>query len=181
MAKYTEWTSDLDADLIVPFDNRLVEKKRMGGTDISFVAWHHYVRRLNSLVGSGWSMGEPVFHDVGGKLLVGLPVTIFGVTRINFGDEDGDKDNYGTAATNAWAQAFKRTMALFGMGLYMYDKNGSHPIEPKTGTEIQIEALMASKQIRPTDRRKLELKFNAGLTPEKAEELLAWLKTREDA
>jgi len=124
MSRFCEWCPELEAALAEPFPMAVMQQKRLGGSSIDFVAWHHYVHRLNTLVGGGWSMGDPVFHDTGGKLVVGLPVTILGVTRINFGDEEGDKDDYGTAATNAWAQAFKRTLALFGMGLYMYDKKG---------------------------------------------------------
>lgn len=125
MAKYTEWCPALEAALAEPFPAAVVKQKSKGGTRIAFVPWHHYVRRLNALVGSGWSMGEPVVREIAGKLVLGVPVTILGVTRVNFGDEDEGKDDYGTASTNAWAQAFKRTCALFGVGLDMYDKDGS--------------------------------------------------------
>lgn len=125
MAKYTEWCPALEAALAEPFPAAVVKQKSKGGTRIAFVSWHHYVRRLNALVGSGWSMGEPVVREIAGKLVLGVPVTILGVTRVNFGDEDEGKDDYGTASTNAWAQAFKRTCALFGIGLDMYDKDGN--------------------------------------------------------
>lgn len=127
MAKYTEWSDALELELAEPFPAAVIQQKRKGSTDIDFVAWHFYVKKLNELVGAEWSMGTPIHMDVGGKLVVGLPVTICGTTRINFGSEDEDKDDYGDAATNSWAQAFKRTCALFGMGLDMYDKRRNQP------------------------------------------------------
>lgn len=127
MAQFTEWCDALEDALSEPFPEDVVQQKRKGGTAISFVAWHHYVRKLNDLVGAGWSIGTPIITEVGGKMVVALPVTILGTTRINFGSEDEDKDDYGDAATNAWAQAVKRTLALFGMGLYMYDKTRPQP------------------------------------------------------
>lgn len=122
MAEYTEWSQDLEDALSRPFPPDCVQQLKKGSASISFVPWHHYARKLNHLVGPGWSMGEPIVREIAGKLVIGVPVTIFGVTRVNFGDEDEGKDDYGTASTNAWAQSFKRTCALFGMGLDMYDK-----------------------------------------------------------
>lgn len=125
MAKYAEWCEGLEHDLAEPFPSSLIQQKRKGGSNISFVAWHAYAARLNDLVGSGWSVGELTMREVGGKLVTMLPLTIFGTTRVNVGSEDEDKDDFGDASTNSWAQAFKRSCALFGLGLSMYDKFGS--------------------------------------------------------
>ena len=70
---------------------------------------------------------------------MGIPLTILGTTRVNYGDEDDSewemvvnkktgeeeekKTMYGSPITNSFAQAFKRSCALFGMGLDMYDKS----------------------------------------------------------
>jgi hypothetical protein len=133
MPRYTEWCDGLARDLAAPFPSDWIKQKKAGGRSISFVSWHLYVHRLNELVGPGWSMGTPILSEVGGKLVMGLPVTILGVTRVNFGseeeehgnaDEDGKVRDYGSAETNAFAQALKRTLALFGMGLSLYDKDG---------------------------------------------------------
>jgi len=124
MAEYTQWCEELEKALAEPFPPALVQQKKKGGT-ISFVSWHHYARRLNRLVGPGWSMGEPVMRDVGGKLVTALPITILGTTRVNFGSEEEEGVDFGDAATNSFAQAFKRTCSLFGLGLDMYDKTGA--------------------------------------------------------
>ncbi len=124
MPRFAEWSPALETALAEPFPREFVQQKKKGGSSIDFVAWHHYARRLNDLVGGGWSVGELTMRDVGGKLLIALPLTILGSTRVNVGTEDEDKDDFGDAATNAWAQAFKRSCALFGLGLGMYDKSG---------------------------------------------------------
>jgi hypothetical protein len=125
----------LEAALAEPFPAEFVQRKTKGGSSVSFVGWHIYVMRLNDLVGPGWSMGEPILKEVGGKLIMGLPVTIFGITRVNFGsedeehgnaDDDGKVRDFGSAETNSFAQALKRTLALFGMGLNLYDKTGAY-------------------------------------------------------
>jgi hypothetical protein len=142
MARFTEWSPELEAALAEPFPAEWVKQKKAGkgerAASISFVSWNRYAERLNDLVGGGWSMGTPVTLHVGDKLVMGLPVTVLGATRINFGDEDDSewetvtdqqtgeetekKTMYGSPATNAFAQAFKRTCALFGIGLYLYNK-----------------------------------------------------------
>lgn len=124
MPAYNEWDEDLAAALAEPFPANLHKTKRQGGTEITFVEWHRYADRLNATVGpNGWEV-HLRFHDVGGKLVTVAALTILGVTKENVGDEDEDKDNYGTACTNSFAQAYKRAAALFGLGLYMYDKAG---------------------------------------------------------
>ena len=136
MARFSLWCPELESALAEPFPKEWIKEKRQGGRPISFVSWHLYVHRLNDLTGPGWSMGEPILKEVGGKLVMGLPLTIFGVTRVNFGseeeehgnaDEDGKVRDYGSAETNAFAQALKRTCALFGLGLSLYDKDGILP------------------------------------------------------
>lgn len=129
MSEYTEWCEDLERALAEPFPADVLQTKSMGGASITFVSWTHYVERLNRLVGAGgWSIGDVSFWHAGDKLVMAVPVTILGVTKVNVGDEGEDHDAYGTAATNAFAQALKRTLALFGMGLrQLYIEKGAPP------------------------------------------------------
>ena len=133
MAKFKEWSPALEEALSEPFPSEFLSEIRKGGRPVTVVSWHLYVMRLNELVGPGWSMGEPILKEIGGKLIMGTPVTIFGVTRCNFGseaeehgnaEEDGKVRDFGSAETNSFAQSLKRTLALFGMGLSLYDKSG---------------------------------------------------------
>ena len=143
MAHFTGWSPELEAALAEPFPREFVQQKRKGGSSIDFVAWHFYARRLNDLVGGGWSMGEPILKEVGGKLVVALPLTILGTTRVNFGSEEEEKDDFGDAATNSWAQAFKRTCALFGLGLGMYDKSGAAAAQQRRQNDERHAAMVA--------------------------------------
>ena len=146
MSKHTDWTPELEADLAEPFPAEYRKTKSMGGRQVTFVPWHRYVSRLNELVGFGWSRDTPITMHVENKLVMGLPITIFGTTRVNFGDEDDSeyetvvnkqtgeeeekKTMYGSPVTNAYAQAFKRSCAMFGMGLDMYDKDAKPVAKP---------------------------------------------------
>jgi hypothetical protein len=119
---FSVWCPDLATALAEPFPAAMVQTKTKGGRSISFVSWHHYTEKLNALVGHEWAMEPPIPMQAGGKLVVAVGLTILGVTRWNVGDEDADHEGYGSGATNAFAQAYKRAAALFGMGLDMYDK-----------------------------------------------------------
>jgi hypothetical protein len=130
MPEFTEWGDDLADALAAPFPDAVVKTKRKGSTNISFVSWHIYAARLNQLVGpNGWSASIADRAEVGGKLMLAVTVTILGCAQTNVGTEDEDKDDYGDAATNAWAQAFKRACAGHGLGLYMYFKD--KPLPPR--------------------------------------------------
>lgn len=137
-AWFSEWSPELQAALEEPFPLDMMEMKatRKGGQpDTPFIPWWACVQRLNDLVGPGWTMRRPIVREVGAKLVMGTPITILGVTRCNFGHAPlalGDlKANaagemaardYGSAETNAFAQAAKRTLSLFGVGAYLYDR-----------------------------------------------------------
>lgn len=145
MAQYDRWSDDLLDALSSPFPESCIEwvdKGDKNGKLLPSVHWTEYVRRLNDLVGEGWSMGDPILQTIRfsdkegketGRVVVGLPITILGVTRINFGDEDDDKIAYGSGVTTAWAQAVKRTCSLFGLGMYLYD------MPPKWANEVPAQ------------------------------------------
>lgn len=138
---HTSWTPELVAALAEPFPREVHTQKHNKGT---FVSVHHYVARLNELVGpQGWSMDAPVAFHAGQKLCLGVGVTVLGVTKWNVGDEQEDHGDpieytddagnvkekvvdFGSSSVNSWAQAFKRCCAYgFGLGLYLYDKEGT--------------------------------------------------------
>lgn len=174
MARFTEWSPELESELARPFPREWEQTKRQGSATLTFVGWHFYVHRLNELVGPGWSMGEPILREVGGKLIMGTPVTILGVTRVNFGSEEEEHGNaeevddgkggtkkvvrdYGSAETNSFAQAFKRTCSLFGLGLYMYDKGGKMRSQaPRTASEPQTQTRQGESKgdrVQPHQRK----------------------------
>lgn len=148
MPHYTEWDTALEDEIARPFPPEKIKTKKKGGKDIAFVSWYDYVARLNSLVGpSGWSIGEPTLYVLAGRIAVATSVTILGVTKGNVGDEDEEKEDWGTPALNAYAQALKRCCALFGMGLDMYYK------EERAGRQT-AKSRAASDATGPLELRK---------------------------
>jgi hypothetical protein len=159
---HTEWTPDLEAALAEPFADELHKTLTKGGTAITFVSVWDYVRRLNDLVGdSGWQ-NQVTLHDAGGRLIATVSLTILGITKTNVGDEAEEKEGYGTAATNAWAQGLKRAASMFGLGLYLYDKKGRAAAKPKPQRGGQPTAKKPSTQPSPAKQRGPEGIFPSG-------------------
>jgi len=217
MPRYTEWSPELEAALAEPFPREVIKIKEQGGAKIEFVPWHHYVRRLNDLVGPGWSMGDPTIAKTDpyekwnkklnqmvtmpGRFVIAVSVTILGVTRVNVGDESEGKDDYGTPSTNALAQAFKRTCALFGMGLEFYDKearmramrSGNAPTPTQDngadakkqegyyatdGQKSRIKSLLNERDVDVERRQKIERALSNGFTSQEAAKTIVWLEKR---
>lgn len=133
--QYTEWTPELADALAEPFAPAAHKTKTLKGSSITFVSVHEYMTRLNSTVGpQGWRSAVRL-EDHGGKLVAVVSLTILGVTKENVGDEDEDKDSFGTAATNAFAQAFKRACAGFGLGAYLYDERKREAAKRGAGSQ----------------------------------------------
>jgi len=120
-----------------------------GGKNVTYVEVWDYQQRLNQTVGvQGWD-SQVRLEAAGGKLIATLSLTILGVTKTNLGDEDAEKESWGGAATAAYAQAFKRAAAGFGMGLYMYEptfdqKSPQKPAsDERTALRQEVMALAA--------------------------------------
>lgn len=188
MAKYREWCDGLERDLAEPFAPEDHRQKKQGGSTIPFVNWSVYVSRLNELVGGGWEMGEPIIREVSGKLIVGVPITILGVTRVNFGDEAEDKDSFGSAITNSYAQALKRTCALFGLGLYMYDEaERTEAMKPRAAKPamneqlVEIATELDTRAVPDDVRERITARLNGegkGFTERSAGDALVFLRTK---
>lgn len=111
--------------LMERFPDRWHESKSLKGNKITFVSWHHYADQLDRILGpDGWTIEEPTVTVTPNRVIVAVGLTIPGSgTKWNVGDEVLDKDSFGTASTNAFAQAFKRAAAMWGLGRYMYEKD----------------------------------------------------------
>lgn len=145
---------------------------RKGGAEITHVAVWDYVDRLNEIC-PDWSLEGPVVFDSGGKLVIGVGLTIEGVTRWNFGSEDDTKDDYGSAATNAFAQAFKRACALFGLGRYLYDKDNA----ALAASQARAQRVLEIQPMTDNQRTKIwELLKTHVLTDEEKKQAVAYLQ-----
>lgn len=112
-------------ELMERFPERWHESKTLKGNRITFVSWHHYADQLDRVLGpANWMIEEPSVTVTPNRVIVAVGLTVVGAgTKWNVGDEVLDKDSFGTASTNAFAQAFKRAAAMWGLGRYMYEKD----------------------------------------------------------
>jgi hypothetical protein len=197
MARFDGWCEELEQALAEPFPRELHTAKGKKGT---FVSVHHYVARLNELVGVyGWSMEPPIHYHSGSKLGLAVGVTILGVTKWNVGDEmedhgEPDEDNivrdFGSSSTNSWAQGFKRCCAYgFALGLYLYDKDFTKRyLDSRTPTptrmmpmdniqRVRIESLMATRQLTAKQYKGMADKLKTPLTSDDAKGYITWLES----
>jgi hypothetical protein len=118
-------TASLASRLMERFPERWHQTKTKKGTALTFVSWHHYADQLDGLVGPlNWWTEEPKVTVTPSAVVVAVGLTIKDHgTKWNVGDEELDKSTFGTASTNAFAQAFKRAAAMWGLGRYMYEKD----------------------------------------------------------
>lgn len=142
MSEFTEWTDGLEEALAARFPDSAHKTLEKGGTKITYVGWTDYIIRLNELVGPGGWESHVQLTDAGGKVIVVASLTVLGITKTNVGDEEEEKKGYGSPSTNAYAQALKRTCALFGLGLYLYDKDADKKPKkrpaPRGGPDIPV-------------------------------------------
>lgn len=130
--RITEWSEDGARGLMMPYADPRA-----------------YSDRLNDLfTPAGWSRkytvqtSAPVQRSKRGpaaKILVTCEVTIACIgTNSGTGEEWADKEN---ALTAAEAQAFKRSLSLFGLGRYLYDIEGEWVDLDENGTPTRFPRL----------------------------------------
>lgn len=130
--RVTEWSEDGRRGLMMPYADPRA-----------------YSDRLNDLfTPAGWSRrytvqtSAPVQRSRRGpaaKILVTCEVTIASIgTNSGTGEEWADKEN---ALTAAEAQAFKRSLSVFGLGRYLYDLDGEWVDLDQNGTPTRFPKL----------------------------------------
>jgi hypothetical protein len=155
-----EEQASLAARLMERFPERWHEQLTKKGNAITFVSWHHYADQLDELVGPmNWWTEPPVTTVTPERVIIAVGLTLrnFG-TKWNVGDELLSKDTFGTASTNAFAQAFKRAAAMWGLGRYMYEKDEVYDTKiPETGYERRTHG--DEESFQPATRKQKELIF----------------------
>lgn len=113
-------------DLSKPIAEKHLRKRRQGGKEISYLAWHDAVKYLDHFA-PGWCYEIRAIESVAGKLIMIVRLSIpssEGVTyREATGQEDETLDSYGDSSSNAESMALRRASAKFGLGLSLYDQN----------------------------------------------------------
>jgi hypothetical protein len=116
---------DIVRDLSKPVAKRHLRKRKQGGKQIAYLAWHDAVKYLDHYA-SGWSFEIRSVDAAGGKLILvvrlSVPCLEGLVYREATGIEDADLESYGDPSSNAESMALRRAASKFGLGLYLYDQ-----------------------------------------------------------
>lgn len=113
-------------DLSKPVAKRHLRKRKQGGKEIFYIAWHDAIKYLDHYA-SGWSYEIRTISSIGGKLILtvrlSVPCSEGIVYREATGQEDEDLETYGNSSSNSESMALRRAASKFGLGLYLYDQN----------------------------------------------------------
>jgi hypothetical protein len=117
---------DIVKDLSKPIAQKHLRKRRQGGKEILYLAWHDAVKYLDHFA-SGWCYEIRSIESVAGKLILivrlSVPCSEGVVYREATGQEDEDLESYGNSSSNSESMALRRAASKFGLGLYLYDQN----------------------------------------------------------
>ncbi len=113
-------------DLSKPIAQKHLRKRRQGGKEIIYLAWHDAVKYLDHFA-PGWCYEIRSIDSVAGKLILTVRLSIPSLEGIIYreatGQEDEDLESYGNSSSNAESMALRRAAAKFGLGLSLYDQN----------------------------------------------------------
>ncbi len=116
---------DIVKDLSKPVAKRHLRKRKQGGKEILYIAWHDAVKYLDHYA-PGWNYEIRSINSLGGKLILTVRLSILSlegaVYREATGQEDEGLESYGDSSSNAESMALRRAAAKFGLGLYLYDQ-----------------------------------------------------------
>ena len=117
---------DIVKDLSKPIAQKHLRKRRQGGKEIAYLAWHDAVKYLDHYA-PGWCYEIRSIDSVSGKLIMivrlSIPSAEGVVYREATGQEDEDLESYGNSSSNSESMALRRAASKFGLGLYLYDQN----------------------------------------------------------
>ncbi len=113
-------------DLSKPIAQKHLRKRRQGGKEITYLAWHDAIKYLDHFA-PGWCYEIRSIDSVAGKLILTVRLSIPSLEGIVYreatGQEDEDLESYGNSSSNAEPMALRRAAAKFGLGLSLYDQN----------------------------------------------------------
>lgn len=117
---------EITKDLSKPIAQKHLRKRRQGGKEITYLAWHDAVKYLDHYA-PGWCYEIRHMDSIAGKVILTVRVSIPSIEGITYreatGQESEDLDSYGDSTSNAESMALRRAAAKFGLGLALYDQN----------------------------------------------------------
>src|SRR5215213_3647844 len=112
-------------DLSKPIAQKHLRKRRQGGKEITYLAWHDAVKYLDHYA-PGWCYEVRRIDSIGGKLILTIRLSIPCLEGIVYreatGQEDETTDSYGDSSSNAESMSLRRAAAKFGLGIDLYSK-----------------------------------------------------------
>jgi hypothetical protein len=112
-------------DLTKPVAARHLRKRKQGGKDLTYIAWHDAVKYLDHYA-PGWCYEIRRIDSIAGKLILttrlSIPCLEGVIYRESTGQEDENTDSWGDSSSNAESMALRRAASKFGLGLYLYDQ-----------------------------------------------------------
>ena len=112
-------------DLSKPIAQKHLRKRRQGGKEITYLAWHDAVKYLDHYA-PGWCYEVRSIDSIAGKLILTIRISIPCLEGLVFreatGQEDETLETYGDSSSNAESMALRRACAKFGLGLHLYDQ-----------------------------------------------------------
>jgi hypothetical protein len=116
---------DIVRDLQKPIAQKHLRKRRQGGKEITYLAWHDAVKYLDHYA-PGWCYEIRRIDSIAGKVILTVRLSITSLEGVVFreatGQEDETLDSYGDSTSNAESMALRRAAAKFGLGLGLYDQ-----------------------------------------------------------
>jgi hypothetical protein len=116
---------DIVKDLQKPIAQKHLRKRRQGGKEITYLAWHDAVKYLDHYA-PGWCYEVRRIDSIAGKVILTVRLSIPSLEGIIYreatGQEDETLDSYGDSTSNSESMALRRAAAKFGLGLGLYDQ-----------------------------------------------------------
>ncbi|HEY8558954.1 MAG TPA: Rad52/Rad22 family DNA repair protein [Pyrinomonadaceae bacterium] len=116
---------DIVKDLQKPIAQKHLRKRRQGGKEITYLAWHDAVKYLDHYA-PGWCYEVRRIDSIAGKVILTVRLSIPSLEGVVYreatGQEDETLDSYGDSTSNSESMALRRAAAKFGLGLGLYDQ-----------------------------------------------------------
>ena len=116
---------DIVKDLSKPPAQKHLRKRRQGGKEITYLAWHDAVKYLDHYA-PGWCYEVRRIDSIAGKVILTVRLSIPALEGVIYreatGQEDETLDSYGDSTSNAESMSLRRAAAKFGLGIGLYDQ-----------------------------------------------------------
>src|SRR5215216_214620 len=105
-------------DLSKPIAQKHLRKRRQGGKEITYLAWHDAVKYLDHYA-PGWCYEVRRIDSIAGKVILTVRLSVLCAEGIVYreatGQEDESLDSYGDSTSNSESMALRRAAAKFGL------------------------------------------------------------------